>query len=36
MAQKATSFLAHGELNALILQAVVRKLIDRQPATAAA
>ena len=29
MAQKATSFLAHGELNALILQAVVRKLIEK-------
>ena len=29
MAQKVTSFLAHGELNALILQAVVRKLIEK-------
>ena len=29
MAQKATSFLAHGELDALILQALVRKLIKK-------
>ena len=29
MAQKVTSFLAHGELNALILQALVRKLIEK-------
>jgi len=29
MAQKVTSFLAHGELNALILQTLVRKLIEK-------
>jgi len=29
MTEKATSFLAHGELDALILQALVRKLIKK-------
>jgi hypothetical protein len=29
MTQKAASFLAHGELDALILQALVRKLIEK-------
>ena len=29
MTNKAASFLAHGELDALILQALVRKLIEK-------
>ena len=29
MTEKAASFLAHGELNALILQTLVRKLIEK-------
>ena len=29
MTEKAASFLAHGELDALILQALVRKLIEK-------
>jgi hypothetical protein len=29
MTEKAASFLAHGELDALILQALVRKLIQK-------